>query len=121
MKEYTVKGSWKGSPVNAKVDSLEKAKKVALDIYGAIYLGKDQIMTYSQVKKNKYNVVLDEYGTDWDNDLYGILDYLSERTNCGSMTPVEDMKKILTQVGFDFDDDLLFKLYRKLENKLNTV
>ena len=50
MKEYTVKGSWKGSPVNAKVDSLKKAKKVALDIYGAIYLGKDQIMTYSQVK-----------------------------------------------------------------------
>jgi len=50
MKTYIVKGSHKGHSVNAKVDNLDKAKEVALSIYGSIYFNKKIIMTYSEIK-----------------------------------------------------------------------
>ena len=53
MKKYTIKGSFRGKPVNAHTDNLEKAKEVALNIYGAIYLDNRKIMSYSKVKEEK--------------------------------------------------------------------
>ena len=50
MTTYIVKGSHDGHSVNAKVDNLDKAKEVALSIYGSIYLNKKIIMTYSEIK-----------------------------------------------------------------------
>ena len=50
MKTYIVKGSYKGHSVNAKVDNLDKAKEVALSIYGSIYSNKKIVMTYSEIK-----------------------------------------------------------------------
>lgn len=52
-KKYTVKGSFRGKPVNAHIDNLDKAKEVALSIYGTIYLDNKKIISYIEIKGGK--------------------------------------------------------------------
>tara|TARA_B100000902_G_scaffold387014_1_gene430460 strand:- start:9609 stop:9767 length:159 start_codon:yes stop_codon:yes gene_type:complete len=48
--KYSIKGSFKGKPVNAHTDNWDHAKEVSLQIYGDIFQGNKLILTYVEVK-----------------------------------------------------------------------
>ncbi len=54
MLKFTIKGFFKGNPVNAKTDNWDHAKEVSLQIYGDIFQDNNLILTYCEVKNAKF-------------------------------------------------------------------